>query len=108
MFPCLCNSSAVWILLKFQFPYSVGTIPDTVEYGQWKTEYGRRSIYSACTLPINCQEHPTILGIVLTVIGYSQGSAVQATGVLQGIYWSNALVLIIGGILGAAAVIPAS
>ena len=25
---------------------------------------------------------------------------------LQGIYWSNALVLIIGGILGAAAVIP--
>lgn len=95
--------------LSFSFPILWGTIPDTVEYGQWKT--GIRapgSIYSACTFANKLAQGASgwILGIVLTVIGYSQGSAVQATGVLQGIYWSNALVLIIGGILGAAAVIP--
>lgn len=97
------------LCLTFSFPILWGTIPDAVEYGEWKT--GVRApgvVYSACTCANKLAQGVSgwLVGVTLTVVGYTSGAAVQSAGAVAGIYWSNALVLIVGGLLGAAAVIP--
>lgn len=97
------------LCLTFSFPILWGTIPDAVEYGEWRT--GVRapgSVYSACTFANKLAQGVSgwLVGVVLTVIGYVPGAKQQAEHAVNGIYWSNAAVLIIGGLLGAAAVIP--
>lgn len=97
------------LCLTLSFPILWGTIPDAVEYGEWKT--GVRApgvVYSACTFANKLAQGVSgwLVGVTLTAAGYVSGAAVQSSGAVSGIYWSNALVLIIGGLLGAAAVIP--
>ncbi|HJA11515.1 MAG TPA: MFS transporter [Candidatus Mediterraneibacter merdipullorum] len=97
------------LCLTLSFPILWGTIPDAVEYGEWKT--GIRApgvVYSACTCANKLAQGVSgwLVGVTLTIAGYSAGAAVQTSGAATGIYWSNALVLIIGGLSGAAAVIP--
>lgn len=97
------------LCLTLSFPILWGAIPDTVEYGEWKT--GVRapgSVYSACTFANKLAQGVSgwLVGIVLTWINYVPGAPAQTQQVVNGVYWSNALVLIVGGILGALVVIP--
>ncbi len=95
--------------LTFSFTILWGAIPDAVEYGEWKT--GIRapgSVYSACTFANKLAQGVSgwLVGVTLTVSGYVAGSVTQTVHATQGIFWSNALVLIAGGLLGAAAMLP--
>lgn len=97
------------LCLSFSFPVLWGAIPDAVEYGEWKTGIrASGSVYSACTFANKLAQGVAgwLVGVTLTVSGYAAGAVTQSEAVRNGIYWSNALVLIFGGILGAAAVLP--
>ena len=66
------------------------------------------SVYSACTFANKLAQGVSgwLVGVTLTVSGYVAGSVTQTVHATQGIFWSNALVLIAGGLLGAAAMLP--
>lgn len=97
------------VCLTFSFTILWGAIPDAVEYGEWKT--GIRapgSVYSACTFANKLAQGVSgwLVGLTLTFSGYVSSQAVQTAHAITGIFWSNALVLIIGGLLGVICMLP--
>lgn len=97
------------ITLNASFSTVWGMIPDTIEYGEWKT--GVRapgSVVSACAFArkIAIAIATWSVGQFLALFNYSAELATQTEATNMGIYYMNSVPLIIGGILMLIAIIP--
>lgn len=99
------------ITLNGAFAVVWGMIPDTIEYGEWKT--GVRApgaVVSACAFArkIAIAIATWSVGLLLAFVKYQPNVDVQSVATQQGIYYLNAFPLIIGGILMLLIVLPYS
>ncbi len=97
------------ITLNASFSVVWGMIPDTIEYGEWKT--GVRApgaVVSSCAFArkIAIAIATWSVGQALALIKYDGALDVQAAATNTGIYYLNSVPLIIGGILMLLAVLP--
>lgn len=97
------------VTLNASFSVVWGMIPDTIEYGEWKT--GVRApgaVVSACAFArkIAIAVATWSVGQALSLIHYSAELEVQTAATNTGIYYLNAVPLIIGGILMLIVILP--
>lgn len=104
----LLSSALFGFLMTFSFSIVWGTIPDGVEYGLWKTGICSPAfLFAVVTFAQKCGIGIAswLAGISLNSVGYSAG-AVLSQSSLKGLYLWNGGVLIIGGAVFLAVVIP--